>query len=66
MIEPCPRCPEFVMRCRHLRERFVNMSHSVEGGEDYFYVGEHGPWAVLRTRAEADAEFERREAALVA
>ena len=65
--EPCARCPWYKERCVHYDGRYVNMSHSIEGGEDYFYVGgdDSPPWVVLRTRAEADAEFDRREEALL-
>ncbi len=72
--EPCTRCPEFVVRCGHLEEDVVYIA---DAGYGSFTVV--GPWgaglpgypispyfAARPTRAEADAEFERREEALLA
>ncbi len=66
--EPCPRCPEFVVRCGHLGEwDWLLMWPSTEHGG--FFVAKvpgFGSAAWRPTRAEADAEFERREEALLA
>ncbi len=79
MTEPCPRCPPFVVRCGHLGEadgsqaswlRIHEKPHETQitlyqvvwglpGGG--LWLGVHHA-----TRAEADAEFERREEALLA
>ena len=69
MTEPCPRCPAFVVRCGHLGERWVRIDKGLIGR--YFAVSldvnegfqRSGPAC---TRAEADAEFDRREEALLA
>jgi hypothetical protein len=63
-VRECTVCPEFVVRCGHLGERrrlFVWKSF-MEGG--FFIVSSSGA-AWRPTRAEADAEFARREAELL-
>ncbi len=64
--EPCPRCPPFVVRCGHLGEELVLLmywnsdGHFVTEPRALSEVSQHP------TRAEADAEFGRREEALLA
>ena len=68
--EPCPRCPPFVVRCGHLGEGFLKINSWGAGGwysVESWYEGEnHWDANSWLTRAEADAEFERREEALLA
>ena len=78
MTEPCHRCPPFVVRCGHLPcgelGSVVLLMWDMKFGEPpYFKVS--GPIGygcpdrastVCPTRAEADAEFDRREEALLA
>ena len=63
MNEPCPRCPPFVIRCDHQGELALRVE-LFNGGATYV-VAWHGGGvlnasAAFPTRAEADAEFERR------
>ncbi len=67
MNEPCTRCPPFVARCGHLEDTVIRMSHQArwwlvwqKSASDVDYSPDSA------TRAEADAEFERREEALLA
>ncbi len=67
MNEPCTRCPSFVARCGHLEDTVIRMSHQAR----WWLVWQITEGAVgysrdSATRAEADAEFERREEALLA
>ena len=71
MTEPCPACPEFVVRCGHLGEDRVTIYHGRSSGKFLVavhlsadpYVSSLSPF--YPTRAEADAEFDRREEALL-
>ena len=78
--EPCLRCPPFVVRCGHLGEVSLIMigqeGASLENGTGLLAHSVHGPsagaagekctgCATTLTRAEADAEFARREEALL-
>ena len=73
MTEPCPRCPPFVVRCGHLGEEMVRLEQVMEGDGSLFAIV--GPdrmsirWGfgmlLVHDRAEADAEFERREEVLL-
>ncbi len=73
MTEPCPRCPEFVVRCGHLGEGYVTISRTrTDEGWRFQVVSKPGllEGSLMHgsghpTRAEADAEFERREEALL-
>ena len=71
--EPCTRCPEFVVRCGHSGERVLHIWDTVtsRGDPEFIVTGVLGmgdPRYILEfaTRALADAEFERREEALLA
>ncbi len=73
MNEPCTRCPPLpspVVRCGHLGEAWALIRDSVAlprlavSSHDEGHVSCWTTWHP--TRAEADAEFERREEALLA
>ncbi len=73
MSEPCPRCPPFVVRCGHLGEdepvQILALPTPHVPPHEFYVVTatEQFPQSpLLGTRAEADAEFERREEALLA
>ena len=68
MTEACPRCPSFVERCAgHGSFELVWLSKSVtHRGYIVTDSSEAGRAESFLTRAEADAEFDAREEALLA
>ncbi len=73
MTEPCPRCPPFVVRCGHLGEWAIRIAYypswegwfGVAGPEKSAEPAMMDELVVISARAEADAEFDRREEALL-
>ncbi len=63
MTEPCPRCPPFVVRCRHEPRVIIEKRRGVR--DFYCIMSPLPPCSFAATRAEADAEFERREGELL-
>jgi hypothetical protein len=73
MTEPCTRCPPFVVRCGHLGEDAPLQLLDFDTGRDcaseakyYLVTTRFFSSPTFRSRAEADAEFERMEEALLA
>ena len=73
MTEPCPVCPPFVVRCGHLGDVVISVWYTLGPAGDDFNVewwNEREKRGIVSrrfvTRAEADAEFDRREEALLA
>ena len=67
--EPCPRCPPFVVRCgqRHtLQLMDFATGRTCHPDAKYYLVTTAGAFreSSFPTRAEADAEFDRREETL--
>ena len=74
MTEPCPRCPGFVVRCRHRGKGLVRVIRQANAAVPRWKVAmERYDWiaplyyvsGLFATRALADAEFERREGELL-